>query len=143
MDKLNEQLKPFLTKGDEIRVDPASDVNPDYSTITAIDVNTLDPIAIYHPDEQSKKVSDLIAELQKFKYKVKEPAPWTRITAWVARDEDGRLYVHSKKPHRVSILGGWDSTSYMELDSKMFPDVTFDCDALQVSLLISPMPVSE
>lgn len=140
-DNLTDLRKKGAVYDDEgnIVVDPASDTNPDYSNITVIDMNTMNPICLVSSNEDAEtRRKKVIEEISKYKFAVSKYLPYT-LRGWVARDEDGRLYLHSKNPKRVSILGGWDSTSYMELDGSMFPEVTFETDAQYVSISITPI----
>lgn len=126
-----------------IVVDPASETNPDYSSISVIDMNTMNPICLITSDEDAEaRRRKIIDEISKYQFTARH-AIMSTMHGWVARDKDGRLYLHSKKPKRVGILGGWDSTSYMELDNGMFPDVTFDTDAQYVSIALTPIKEPE
>jgi len=31
-----------------------------------------------------------------------------KITAWVARDENGRVFFYSEKPHKIHGIGAWE-----------------------------------
>ena len=133
---------PVYDDQGNIVVDTASDTNPDYSSMTVIDLRSMDPVCLIDTvegfDVRRKKV---IEEISKYKPTPCYP-PYT-IHGWIARDEDGRLYLHSKKPKRVGILGGWDSTSYMELESDMFPDVTYESNPQYVSIALTPIKETE
>ena len=138
---LNKKGPVYDDEGN-IVVDPASDVNPDYSSITVIDVRSMNPVCLIDTiDDVDVRRKKVIEEIRKYQPTPYYP-PYT-IHGWVARDEDGRLYLHSNKPKRVGILGGWDSTSYMELDKDMFPDVTFDTNPQYVSIALTPIKETE
>ena len=60
---------------------------------------------------------------------------------WVARDKDGELTLYSNKPRRCEFIGwnheSWDSGNdyWIELDSKLFPDLTWDDEPIEVELV--------
>jgi len=60
---------------------------------------------------------------------------------WVARDNDGELTLYKNKPHRCKLPGwnqeSWDSGDdyWIELDPKLFPDLTWDDEAIEVELV--------
>lgn len=61
-------------------------------------------------------------------------------TIWIARDKDGDLYLYSEKPeldndtftwgeedeHIFFNLNGLNDNSYMQIDSDLYPEVTFE-----------------
>ena len=60
---------------------------------------------------------------------------------WVARDKDGELTLYKNKPYRCK-LPGWNPESWdigddywMELDPKLFSDLTWDDEAIEVELV--------
>lgn len=141
MDKLNKELENFIIDGKEIIVDPASEENPDYSSLTVIDVNTMEPVQVNILRESKEATKRLIDELKGYQRIINNP-PWHTFKGWLARDKDGRLYLHANKPKLVSVLGGWDSSSYMEVDSTLFQDVTYNSEPKLVSVTITP-PINE
>ena len=60
---------------------------------------------------------------------------------WVARDNDGELDLYIDKPHRSKVPGwdqeSWDSGNdyWIVLDPKLFPDLTWDDEAIEVELV--------
>ena len=142
MDKLNKELENFIIDGKEVIVDPASEENPDYSSLTVIDMNTMEPVQVNILQESKEATKRLIDDLKGYRRIINNP-PWQTFKGWLARDKDGRLYLHTNKPRRVSILGGcWDSSNYMELDSNQYPDVTYETEPKLVSITITP-PLNE
>lgn len=67
-------------------------------------------------------------------YKIKE--------GWVARDEDGQLCIFYKgKPHRGGCNRWWYSGycaegDWMCIDNKMFPELTWEDEPIEVELTI-------
>lgn len=58
---------------------------------------------------------------------------------WIARDKDGHLFIWNKLPHR-----GYDAWEYigalvhwLEIDSSLFPDLKWEDDPIEVSLMSS------
>ena len=45
------------------------------------------------------------------------------IEAWVARDEDGMLYLYTAKPKKKSYLWHAPKVGYVKLDDSLFPEV--------------------
>ena len=45
------------------------------------------------------------------------------LKAWVARDEDGSLYMYSDKPKKKSVFWHAPKVGYMLLDDSLFPEV--------------------
>ena len=43
------------------------------------------------------------------------------IEAWLARDENGRLYLYLIKPQKV--IGQWIGSRYVRLGSTFFPEI--------------------
>ncbi len=64
------------------------------------------------------------------------------ITGWIARDEDGDLYIYRSKPFReVSSSAGGFWSAYgasSALDNALFPSVTWKSEALEVDITITP-----
>lgn len=60
---------------------------------------------------------------------------------WVARDKDGELNLFITKPQRSDAIGynyeNWDSYNehWISLDSKLFPDLTWDDEPIEVELV--------
>ena len=60
---------------------------------------------------------------------------------WVARDKDGELDLYLNKPNRCNYIGwtreNWDSfdEKWIELDSKLFPDLTLDDEPIEVEIV--------
>lgn len=61
----------------------------------------------------------------------------TVISGWVARDEDGHLFMYSTKPERDEALQVWIGR-YADFDLRdyLFPDLTWDSDPIEVELII-------
>lgn len=73
--------------------------------------------------------------------KQEEDAEDTVIRGWVARDDGKRwhereLHLFTNKPERRKLMGDWIGRPSMMLDPKLFPDLTWDDDPLQVELTI-------
>lgn len=61
----------------------------------------------------------------------------TVISGWVARDEDGHLFMYSTKPERDEALQVWIGR-YADFDLRdyLFPDLTWDSEPEEVELII-------
>lgn len=65
---------------------------------------------------------------------------------WVAKDKDGRLSLFTNKPYRGENVGGNDERWYvvsiseftdsMKLNPKLFPDLTWNDEPIEVELVI-------
>lgn len=57
---------------------------------------------------------------------------------WIARNEDGRLYLYNNRPNRYKGLNGiWLGMCPMRIDSKLFPEVKWgDREPTEVELTI-------
>ena len=67
----------------------------------------------------------------------------TVISGWVCRDKvrnepfTSDLFIVLEKPTRVEEWGKWcDCGDYIELDSNLFPDLTWDSDPEEVEIII-------
>lgn len=68
----------------------------------------------------------------------------TVIQGWVVRDREidtklfsSDLFLGFEKPTRIEEWGKWaDMGDYIELDSNLFPDLTWDDDPIEVELII-------
>lgn len=61
----------------------------------------------------------------------------TAISGWVARDKDGYLVLHYKKPHRTFGNTKWYSAqSQKSLPRGSFPDLTWDSEPQEVEIII-------
>ena len=52
-----------------------------------------------------------------------------KVKVWLARDKDGKLYAHSKRPNKMKIY--WENEVYAEifrLDSSLFSSVKWEDD---------------
>ena len=52
-----------------------------------------------------------------------------KVKVWLARDKDGKLYAHSKRPNKMKIY--WENEVYAEifrLNSSLFPSVKWEDD---------------
>lgn len=61
------------------------------------------------------------------------------MTAWVARDDDGALYMYKAKPYRGKgdFEGCWDSDGdTLALDNSLFKSVTWESEPLEVTISI-------
>lgn len=61
----------------------------------------------------------------------------TVISGWVAKDEDGHLFMYSTKPERDEALQVWIGR-YADFDLRdyLFPDLTWDSEPEEVELII-------
>ena len=50
----------------------------------------------------------------------------TELEGWVARDENGRLYLYLIEPQKV--IGQWIGSRYIRLGSIFFPEVQWSDD---------------
>lgn len=64
----------------------------------------------------------------------------TVIQGWVARASDGHLALFKRKPDREIYMrsnnGLWFGGSMTELDSSLFPDLTWDSEPEEVEIII-------
>lgn len=63
------------------------------------------------------------------------------MTAWIARDEDGALFMYKDKPSRAkSDCGGfwYSGGDYSGMDNSLFQSVTWTSEPLEVTLSIIP-----
>lgn len=59
------------------------------------------------------------------------------LKAWVARDEDGSLYMYTDKPKKKSVFWHAPKVGYVRLDDSLFPEVQWsDEEATKVKLII-------
>ena len=59
------------------------------------------------------------------------------LKAWVARDEDGSLYMYSAKPKKLIDYWHAAGVGYMKLDDSLFPEVQWsDDEPTKVKLVI-------
>lgn len=61
------------------------------------------------------------------------------IQGWVARDSNSDLFIYNYKPKRDTRWDSveiWNGETYIELDSNLFPDLTWDSDPLEVEIII-------
>ena len=52
-----------------------------------------------------------------------------KVRVWLAKDKDGKLYAHSKRPNKMKIY--WENEVYAEifrLNSSLFPSVKWEDD---------------
>lgn len=58
---------------------------------------------------------------------------------WVAREKNNDLYLHEERPLYLTVDGyseGWAAYGFKnKLDSKLFPELTFENSPLEVSLI--------
>lgn len=66
-----------------------------------------------------------------------EQEPTAKLTGWVARDRDGRIWVYETCPEKYSERGWWrgDGGS-MLLDEKSFPNIKWETGAVEVEVTI-------
>lgn len=63
------------------------------------------------------------------------------ITAWIARDKDGALYMYKVKPYRGKndYDDCWDSDGdTLALDNSLFRSITWESEPLEVTISIIP-----
>lgn len=59
------------------------------------------------------------------------------ISGWVARDNNGKLYIYSDKPERYNKGLRWVvGYAFLPLSSDSFPDLTWESDPLPVEIII-------
>lgn len=79
------------------------------------------------------KVEELIKALSEQPQDAEE----TVIRGWVARDEDGHLFMYCTKPERDESLQVWMGRyADFDLRNALFPDLTWDDDPIEVELII-------
>jgi hypothetical protein len=122
----------------DVTVDCAS--GTDHSAVTVIDMKTGDPVEIEISEHLLKDhTKALIEELSKYK----APENETKINGWVARDKNGELYFHERKPVRVTFLSGWDSPKFFEIDRDLFPDLKWKNNPMRVACVFIPVNETE
>ena len=58
-----------------------------------------------------------------------------KIKGWVAREDDGWLFLGKEKPRRQ--YHAWlGAEEYFELDTNLFPELTWEDEPIEVELLI-------
>lgn len=59
---------------------------------------------------------------------------------WIARDRDGRLYLHPIKPYLINVKpeAYWNNEdeNWMQLREEDFPEVTFENSPMEVELVL-------
>ena len=59
------------------------------------------------------------------------------LKAWVARDDDGSLYMYTAKPKKIRDFWHAGGLGYMKLDDSLFPEVQWsDEEPTEVSITI-------
>ena len=59
------------------------------------------------------------------------------LKAWVARDDDGSLYMYTAKPKKKSAFWHAPKVGYVKLDDSLFPEVQWsDGEPTKVKLII-------
>ena len=62
------------------------------------------------------------------------------MKAWIARDEDGRLYLHPIKPYLINVKPSayWNNEdeNWMQLRETDFPIVTFEKSPIEVEIIL-------
>lgn len=53
-------------------------------------------------------------------------------TLWLARDDDGALFLYGHKPQRVLYHGFWNGEPYMMLPDDYYPEVTYENSPVRV-----------
>ena len=56
------------------------------------------------------------------------------MKCWIARDSNGRLYLHRQKPQLFSMVGLWDSDDWWDIDSNEYPEVTYENGPREIEL---------
>lgn len=59
----------------------------------------------------------------------------TVIQGWVARDEDGNLFMYSTNPERIETMWMGEAANF-DLRNYLFPDLTWESDPLPVEIII-------
>lgn len=59
----------------------------------------------------------------------------TVIRGWVARDEDGNLFMYSTKPERIGTMWMGEFANF-DLRNNLFPDLTWDDEPIEVEIII-------
>lgn len=66
-----------------------------------------------------------------------KPQKVATINGWVARDDNGRLFIYTDKPERKGIVFTAKSGHCAEISNKLFPQITRDnAEATKVELSI-------
>lgn len=72
--------------------------------------------------------------------KQEKDAEDTVIQGWVARDNDGDLFFYTDKPRRENAVWDepqyWIGEAYTELNTDLFPDLTWESEPEQVEIII-------
>lgn len=55
---------------------------------------------------------------------------------WITRDSGGALLLHTEKPILYKSSGIWDSENWFEIDSNLYPEVTFENSPQEIELII-------
>lgn len=56
---------------------------------------------------------------------------------WIARDMDGSLYIYCAPPQRCSsCYAPSQAIEYMQIDNRLFPEITWDGGARKVKLTL-------
>lgn len=53
---------------------------------------------------------------------------------WIARDGSGLLCIHKEEPILIGTV--WDSNDWWNIDSELYPEVTFENSPQEVELVI-------
>lgn len=65
------------------------------------------------------------------------------IQGWVARDSNSDLFIYNDKPKRDTRWDSveiWNGETYIELDSNLFPDLTWESDPEPVEIILKRKP---
>lgn len=57
------------------------------------------------------------------------------ISGWVARDEDGNLFMYSTNPERIETMWMGEAANF-DLRNYLFPDLTWESDPLPVEIIL-------
>lgn len=59
------------------------------------------------------------------------------IQGWVARDNNGKLYIYSDKPERCNKVLRWVmGYAFLPLSHSLFPDLTWESEPQKVEIII-------
>jgi hypothetical protein len=57
-----------------------------------------------------------------------------KIKGWIARSQQGQLYIYTCKPYWNDFDERWDGPIITSIDGSLYPDITIDTEPKRVSL---------
>lgn len=86
---------------------------------------------IPYPSRVCKDYSDTTAQAQ--------PAPASTIKGWVARDENGQVWLYAQRPFRNHTVWTTDKGRYfIRINDTFFPDLRWEDEPIEVEIIIKP-----